>query len=138
MYLNSLRFKLRNDKLDPGSRGSFDNIRQKARELIFELAGNYNADAAVMKSKLKELNTIHQATVLRLQPLPGSHRANAVRSHDNDTCNTCGGRGHRAADCPSRPDKKKDQKSKNKKGKGKNKKDFSGESSKGKEPATSA
>jgi len=138
VYLNSGRFKLRHDKLDSKTRGQFDNICEKAHELMLELAGDYNADAAVMNSKLQMLNTRKPATVLRLQPIPGSYRANAARSHENDTCNICGGRGHWAAECPSRPDKKKDQKNKNKKGKGKNKKDSSGESSKGKEPATSA
>ena len=138
VYLNSGRFKLRNDKLDPSSRGHFDNIRQAALALINELAQNYSADANVMRSKLRGLNTLQQATVLRLQPLPGSHRANAARSHDEDTCHTCGGRGHWSNECPSRSDKKKDQKGKNKKGKGKTKKGSSGESSKGKEPATSA
>ena len=138
VYLHSLRFKLRIDKLDPGSRGSFDNIREKVHNMILELAANYNADATVMNSKIRDLNTIQQASVLRLQPLPGSHRANAARSHDEDTCHTCGGRGHWSSECPSRSDKKKDQKGKDKKGKGKGKKGSSGESSKGKEPATSA
>ena len=139
VYLNSGRFQPRFDKLDPSSRGNFDNIRQSAFSLIHELAENYTADASAMGSKIRELNTAQQATVLRLEPLPGNHRANAARSHENDTCRNCGGRGHWAADCPSgRSDKKKDGKGKDKKGKNKGKKGSSGESSKGKEPATSA
>ena len=138
VHFNSGRFKLRNDKLDPNSRGPFDNIRQEALSLINELAQNYSADATVMRSKLRGFNTLQQATVVRLQPLPGSHRANAARSRENDTCNTCGGRGHWSSECPSRSDKKKDQKGKDKKGRGKSKKGSSGESAKGKEPAASA
>ena len=141
VYLNSGRFKLRNDKLEPNSRGSFDNIRQDAKKAINKLAQNYGADATAMGSMLRSLQTNHQATVLRLQPLPGSHRANTARSRENDTCNECGGRGHWSDECPSRSNKKKGQNGNShnaKKVKGKSKKGSSGEPSKGKEPGASA
>jgi hypothetical protein len=139
VYLSSGRFKLRNDKLNPP--GPFDDIRKVAKRLITSLAGNYNADAKVMNAEIRQISTDDQQTVLRLGPLPGSHRANAARSRENDTCNECGGRGHWSDECPSRSNKKKGQNGNShnaKKGKGKSKKGSSGESSKGKEPGASA